>query len=140
MSIPVVKTVIVDFHCSTIFSFEKEKLFTLLQFHIEENGTKGVTQALPQKGRLGHRRPRPWWECGAALAPHSFGRQWLAWDLSSGGLDRMQSVETVLQTQVGRVGRLGPRHSRLTKPSLRTLTLNRNPRYSVSEMMVDQET
>lgn len=66
MSILLVRIVIVDFLCST-FLKKKEKLFTLLQFHIGKNGTKGLTQALQQKYQLGHSCPRPWWECGAAL-------------------------------------------------------------------------
>lgn len=62
--------------CVLRFCFlEKEKLFTLLQFHIGKNGTKGVMQALQQKGRwvtavLGHSG-----SVGQLWAGHSFRRQ-----------------------------------------------------------------
>lgn len=62
MNISVVKTVIVDFLCSVIFFSVREKLFTLLPFHIAKNGTKDMVQALEQKGQSCGGL-----ECGAAL-------------------------------------------------------------------------
>lgn len=77
------------------FFFVKEKLFTLLQFHIVQNGTKEVMQILQQKGQLSHRVRNQGGNREPCCPEFLFGwrHQSFVWNFSSEHLARIRAVE-----------------------------------------------